>query len=168
MVKKDCRKHCGHWWKEHTTGSLKAMECFHSTCHPFSVILWIWHTVFTQNFYIVFFEWKLFVQVYSNLNESPPSLMRVHLSKMYRLWHKQSSPCEDCIAASELVHQKPRLIEYVNWVWATLYCQLPGQQWELSQDTLNTMVTTTTQTLLAWPVNKETYATTFQTAEMTN
>ena len=23
----------------HTTGSLKALECIHSTCHPFSVIL---------------------------------------------------------------------------------------------------------------------------------
>ena len=34
----------------------------------------------------------------------------VHLSKMYKLWHTSK---EDGIAMSELVHQKPRCIEYI-------------------------------------------------------
>ena len=104
---------------------------------------------------------------------------RVHLSKVYKLWHKQTTSNEDCITMSELVHQKPRRIEYVHWVRESITAvlnqpttqtaqhwldsvrhivhQLLKQQREWSLDILTTMAAIMTLTTLPWPVNKNAF-----------
>ena len=61
----------------------------------------------------------------------------VQLSKMYKLWHRGSTSKEDHIVVSELVHQKPRRIEYVHRVRESLAAAAHQQTAESAQHRLD-------------------------------